>query len=171
MVNVGAGAGSYEPSDKRVVAVEPSRVMINQRSSVSSPVVQATALALPFSDRSFDASLAILTIHHWEDQRQGMSELCRVSRQRAVIFTWDPNFDDFWLTDYLPEILEIDRQNFPSLDFFGEFGEVTVQRVPIPKDCADGFLCAFWNRPQAYLDSDVRAGMSTFSKLSSKNTW
>ena len=94
-----------------------------------------------------------------------MSELQRVSKYRAVIFTWDPDFDDFWLTDYFPEILDIDRQNFPPLDFFGKYGKSSIQRVPIPRNCADGFLCAYWSRPQAYLDSDVRAGMSTLSKI------
>ena len=170
VVNVGAGTGSYEPLDRRVVAVEPSRVMISQRPGESSPVVQASAIALPFIDRSFDAALAVLTIHHWENQRLGMSELRRVSRQRAVILTWDPDFNEFWLTDYLPEILEIDRVDFPSLDFFGDFGEVSIQRVVIPRDCTDGFLGAYWSRPHAYLDSRVRAGISIFSKLADVRT-
>lgn len=166
VVNVGAGTGSYEPADRLVVAVEPSRTMLRQRPGGSTPAVQASALALPFVDDSFDASLAVLTMHHWGDRRLGMSELGRVSRRRSVIFTWDPDFDGFWLTDYLPEILDIDRDLFPALDgFFGEYGEATVQRVPVPSDCADGFLCAYWSRPHAYLDADVRAGMSTFSKL------
>ena len=169
VVNVGAGAGSYESLDRQVIAVEPSRVMIRQRPSESSPVVQASALALPFADGSFDASLAILTIHHWAHQRLGMSELCRVSRQRAVVLTWDPDFDDFWLTDYLPEILEIDRETFPSLDFFDDYGKVSVQRLVIPNDCTDGFLGAYWSRPRAYLNAEVRAGMSVFSKLDDAN--
>lgn len=167
IVNVGAGTGSYEPRDRSVVAVEPSQIMIDQRDENSAPVIQATASALPFEDNSFDAALAILTIHHWDDQRLGLSELRRVARKRTVIFTWDPSFDNFWLTDYFPEILEIDKRIFPKVaEFYGEFGEVKVHRVEIPTDCTDGFLCAYWSRPHAYLDPAVRAGISTFSLIS-----
>lgn len=171
IVNVGAGAGSYEPQDRPVVAVEPSRTMIDQRSKNSAPVIQGSALALPFADHSFDAALAVLTVHHWENWRLGLSELRRIARKRAVVFTWDPEFDGFWLTDYFPEILDIDRRIFPSLDrSFGEFGRVTIRRLPIPADCTDGFLCAYWSRPHAYLEPSIRSGISTFSKLADTET-
>ena len=166
IVNVGAGAGSYEPADRFVVAVEPSMTMLKQRLSEAGPAIQATAAALPFKADVFDAALAILTVHHWPDRAAGLSELRRVSRSRVVILTWDPSSPGFWLTDYFPEILDIDRPIFPSLDELeSELGPTLVVDVPIPHDCSDGFLGAYWRRPGAYLDERVRLAISTFSKL------
>jgi SAM-dependent methyltransferase len=166
VVNVGAGTGSYEPTDRRVVAVEPSMAMIRQRPASASPVVRASGSALPFRDAAFDASMAILTIHHWPDRQTGLHELRRTARRRTVIFTYDPACPGFWLTNYFPEILEIDRTIFPSLDELRrELGVVGVRDVPIPHDCTDGFLGAYWRRPHAYLDATVRLAISTFSKI------
>ena len=167
VVNVGAGAGSYEPPDRHVVAVEPSTTMIAQRPPGSAPVVQASAVSLPFMNDSFDAGLAILTVHHWPDQARGLRELRRVSRHRVVVVTWDPTSPGFWLTDYFPEILDIDRPLFPAIgDFEHALGPASVETIPIPHDCRDGFLGAYWRRPAAYLDARVRGAISTFSKLS-----
>ena len=167
VVNVGAGAGSYEPLDRHVVAVEPSLTMIAQRQAGSAPVVQASAVSLPFVNGSFDVSLAILTVHHWPNQERGLRELRRVSRHRVVVVTWDPASPGFWLTDYFPQILDIDRPLFPAIgDFEHALGPVTVETIPIPHDCSDGFLGAYWRRPAAYLDARVRGAISTFSKLS-----
>ena len=167
VVNVGAGAGAYEPIDRQVVAVEPSRTMIAQRGDGSAPVIQASATALPFRDGCFDAALAVLSVHHWPDRQLGLSELRRVARRRIVVLTWDRASPGFWLTDYFPEILDIDRLIFPaSGDFERTLGSVSVETVPIPHDCTDGFLGAYWRRPAAYLDERVRSAISTFSKLS-----
>ena len=167
VVNVGAGAGSYEPLDQNVVAVEPALTMIAQRPARSAPVVQATAMSLAFRRDSFDTALAILTVHHWPDKALGFRELRRVARRRVVVLTWDPAAPGFWLTDYFPEILEIDRPLFPAItDFEHAFGGVTAGTVWIPHDCSDGFLGAYWRRPAAYLDARVRGAISTFSKLS-----
>ena len=166
VVNVGAGAGSYEPRDRRVVAVEPSMTMIRQRPRSSAPVVRGSGNALPFRDDAFDASLAILTIHHWPDPAKGLRELRRAARRRVVILTWDPTAPGFWLTDYFPEILHIDRLIFPSLEMLSrELGKVSIFDVPIPHDCSDGFLGAYWRRPSSYLDASVRSAISTFAKL------
>jgi SAM-dependent methyltransferase len=166
VANVGAGAGSYEPRDRRVVAVEPSMTMIRQRPPASAPVVRASGTAIPFRDEVVDASLAILSHHHWPDQAKGLRELRRVARRRVVVLTWDPAAPGFWLTDYFPEILRIDRLIFPSLETFRrELGRTTVLDVPIPHDCSDGFLGAYWRRPAAYLDASVRSAISTFAKL------
>lgn len=166
VVNVGAGAGSYEPRDCKVVAVEPSMVMIRQRRSDAAPTVRASATNLPFRDETFDASLAVLTIHHWPDLDRGLHELRRTARRNVIILTCDPSVTGFWLTDYFPEILEIDRRILPSLSKLRRhLGRIAVFDVPIPYDCADGFLGAYWRRPQAYLRADLRAGISTFSKL------
>ena len=167
VINVGAGAGSYEPPNRYVVAVEPSMTMIAQRPARSASAVQATAMALPFMDDSFDAALAVLTVHHWPDKALGLSELRRVARRHVLVLTWDPSMPGFWLTDYFPEILDIDRPLFPAISHFEHNLElVAVETLQIPHDCTDGFLGAYWCRPAAYLDTRVRAAISTFSKLS-----
>ncbi|MBI3826609.1 MAG: class I SAM-dependent methyltransferase [Candidatus Rokubacteria bacterium] len=167
VVNVGAGAGSYEPEDRRVVAVEPSMTMIRQRRPGGAPAVQASATELPFLDAAFASALAVLTVHHWPDRGRGLEELARVARQRVVIVTWDPSIRDFWLVgEYFPEIVEIDGPIFPTMDDLRRaFGRIEVRPLPIPGDCVDGFLGAYWRRPEAYLDSNVRAAISTFHKL------
>ncbi len=166
VLNVGAGCGSYEPSDRSVVSVELSMTMIRQRPPGAAPVVQATAMDLPFGTDAFDASMAILSVHHWPDKERGLEELRRVARGRVVILTWDPTYSGFWLTDYVPEALETDRPIFPMLHQYEHvLGPTKVIDVLIPHDCTDGFMGAYWRRPEAYLDQRVRSAISTFSKL------
>jgi SAM-dependent methyltransferase len=166
ILNVGAGAGSYEPVDCSLVALEPSRVMISQRPSGSHAAIQGQAESLPFGNRVFDASTALLTIHHWSDVRRGLGEAQRVARDRLVILTWLGYVEGFWLLDYLPEIGEVDKRLFPSLATLENWlGPLRVIPVPIPHDCSDGFLCAYWQRPHAYLDEEVRSAISTFSRI------
>lgn len=167
VVNVGAGSGSYEPADRDVIAVEPSAEMVRQRPPEAAPAVRAVAEALPFGNDRFDAALAILTIHHWRDWRRGLQEMRRVARHRVALLTWDPEHPAFWLIrDYFPEILEIDRLIFPTVRTVAdELGGADVRPVPIPADCSDGFLGAYWRRPSEYLDPSVRAAISTFAKL------
>ncbi len=167
LVNVGAGAGSYEPFDRQVVAVEPSLTMIRQRRPGIAPVVQASALDLPFRDGAFAAALAVLTVHHWPDRSRGLKELARVARDRIVIVTWDPATSGFWLIDdYFPEIGEIDREILPPLEEFRQaLGPTEVRPLLVPHDCSDGFLGAYWRRPHEYLDPRVRSVISTFSKI------
>jgi SAM-dependent methyltransferase len=165
VVNVGAGAGSYEPRDRRVVAVEPSRVMLRQRDAGAAPAVRASGTGLPFRDASFDASLAVLTLHHWPDPALGIRELRRVARHRVVILSFDPSAR-FWLADYFPEIPEIDAASLPPLsELASRLGRVAVSEVPVPHDCTDGFLGAYWRRPERYLDASVRSAISVFSRL------
>jgi SAM-dependent methyltransferase len=167
VVNVGAGAGAYEPVGRWLVAVEPSWQMIRQRLSGGSLVVQALAEALPFAAGIFDAALAVLTLHHWTDWRCGLGEMKRVA-DRLVIVTIEPGeVGNFWLTEsYFPEIIGLDRGRCPSVDEIVEYlGDCRVDRIAIPHDCTDGFLAAFWRRPEAYLDPSVRAGMSGFALL------
>lgn len=167
VVNVGAGAGSYEPTDRTVVAVEPSLTMIRQRPAGSAPVVKASATSLPFRDAAFAAGLAILTVHHWPDRVRGFLELVRVVQHRLVIVTWDPLTSGFWLIDdYFPAIAEIDRRIMPPLDEFRKvLGHIDVQSLPVPFDCSDGFLGAYWRRPHAYLDAGVRCAISAFAMI------
>lgn len=164
VVNVGAGAGSYEPTDLEVMAVEPSARMIAQRRPDAAPVRQASAEALPFADGAYDAAMAVLTLHHWADWRSGVAQMRRVARRRVVLLTWDPEQYGFWLDDYLPAIAEVDGTRCPTLDALGsELGEHEVQILPIPHDCTDGFLGAYWRRPTAYLDPEVRRSISVFT--------
>lgn len=167
IVNVGAGAGSYEPSGRSVIAVEPSMTMIRQRPPDSAPAIQATAECLPLRDKCVSAAMAILTLHHWSDVTSGLRELVRVSRDRVVILTYDPHWSGFWLRDeYFPAIAAADRRQFPTFDAIERvLGNVAVHAVPIPKDCVDGFLGAYWARPYSYLDREVRSGISGFATL------
>jgi SAM-dependent methyltransferase len=167
VVNVGAGTGSYEPSDRRVVAVEPSWTMIRQRAATAARAVRGSAMALPFADRAFDASLAVLTLHHWPSWRGGVRELARVAAERVVLLTCDLSALSFWLTDdYFPQIPAMDRRLFPTLaELEGELGRISVVQVPVSHDCSDGFLGAYWRRPRAYLDADVRRAISAFARI------
>jgi SAM-dependent methyltransferase len=164
IVNVGAGAGSYEPRDRRVMAVEPAITMIRQRTAGAAPVVRACAEALPFPSASFAAALAVLSVHHWSDWQAGLRELLRVSRRKVVLFTWDPQSEGFWLADYFPHLLEKDRQRFPTLTALrAVLGGIEAVPVPIPHDCSDGFMGAYWRRPSAYLDPKIRAAISSLA--------
>ena len=170
IVNVGAGAGSYEPRDRDVVAVEPSEVMIAQRGSGRPPAILAGAYPLPFEDRSMDAAMAILTIHHWdEDQDRGVREMRRVARGPVVILTYDPEVSGrMWLmADYLPEVAELDRRIFPSLEMLARWldAEVTVRDVPIPRDTPDWSLGSFWAHPERVLDAQARNATSGFARM------
>jgi len=166
VLNVGAGSGSYEPEGRLVTAVEPSIEMIRQRPAMAGPAVQGSAESLPFADDSFDAAMAVNTVHHWSDKAKGFSELRRVTRGPIVLLTFDPRFRDIWLLDYFPKLAMLDDANMPQIaDYEGWLGAVEVTPVPVPHDCADGFLYAYWRRPGAYLDAKVRAAMSSFHAL------
>jgi SAM-dependent methyltransferase len=165
VVNVGAGAGSYEPGSLDVVAVEPSATMRSQRPAGRAPAIDAIAEELPFADRSFDAAMAMVTIHQWHDPERGLSELRRVSRARVVVLTFDGDaLDRFWLARYVPELIEAERRRYPAIDrvcaLLGTSAAVTS--VPIPIDCTDGFTEAFYARPEQFLLPDVRASQSAW---------
>jgi SAM-dependent methyltransferase len=169
LVNVGAGTGSYEPEAVTVVAVEPSAVMIAQRAAGRAPVVQAVAESLPFADDAFDASLGVLTVHHWEDRERGLSEMRRVARKRVVLLVGDSErWRSFWLVErYFPAFAALSRRyDLPIERIRDVLGGGHVQTVRIPHDCLDGMTGAFWRRPRAYLDERVRAGMSSFAVIS-----
>jgi len=167
IVNIGAGAGSYEPAGHGVTAVEPSAQMIAQRPADAAPCVRAAAEALPFADASFDAAMAILTIHHWSDWRRGLLEMRRVARDRVVLLTFDAEAADFWLTrDYFPEIAAHDRHIMPLLSAMkSELGAFSATPLPVPHDCIDGFLGSYWRRPEIYLDPSARRSMSSFARI------
>jgi SAM-dependent methyltransferase len=167
VLNVGAGTGSYEPADREVTAVEPSALMRSQRPEGAAPCLAGFAENLPFDDQSFDAAMAFATIHHWQDPIAGLREMQRVAR-RVVVFTFDTSDPGhFWLTrDYLPEFaaLRFCRVLASLSDLAGAIG-ARMEPVPIPWDCADGFYEAYWRRPEAYLDENVRRGISVWSAV------
>lgn len=166
VLNVGAGAGSYEPVGRKLTAVEPSGEMIEQRKSTGATIVQCSAESLPFDDNSFDASMAVLTIHHWSDQTRGVAEMRRVTKGPIVFLTYDAAFGGFWLADYFPALVTLDEEQMPAMTQYSEWlGDVDIEPVPIPHDCTDGFLAAYWRRPSAYLDENVRSAMSSFWAL------
>ncbi len=171
VVNIGAGTGSYEPKNRIVLAVEPSDVMIRQRPADAAPCLRGSAEALPLETASVDAAMAVLSAHHWTDMARGLAEMARVARRRAVLLTWVPDRPQFWLTeDYFPEIAAYDRRVFPDSTALvamleRTIGRVHLEPVPIPHDCTDGFLCAYWRRPESYLSADVRSAMSSFARI------
>jgi SAM-dependent methyltransferase len=168
VVNVGAGTGSYEPAGHEVTAVEPSARMISQRAADAAPVVQASAEELPFDDDSFDAAMAMITVHHWADLRAGVGEMARVARDRLVILTFEPEpLSDFWLLDYFPQAMEIHAEFMPPIEELTAMlgAEVTVEAVPIPCQCTDGFFIALWDRPELHLDPEVRRGSTVWHEM------
>jgi SAM-dependent methyltransferase len=162
VVNIGAGSGSYEPTDLQVVPVEPSETMIRQRPAALPPALLGTAENLPLEAKSVDAALAVLAAHHWRDRPAAFAEIRRVARKRAVFFTHDPDASFGWLDAYFPGLA---GSRYPRLAEFDTLGTVTVEPVPVPADCTDGFTAAYWRRPEAYLDESVRANMSTLALL------
>lgn len=166
VVNVGAGAGAYEPPGT-VLALDPSPVMTGQRPPGAAPAVLAAAEALPLRDDAADVVMALLTVHHWQDVAAGLAELRRVARRRIVVLTWDQEvFRRFWLLrEYLPGAAAFEDARAVPLDRMASLlGGASIEPVLIPHDCADGFDAAFWRRPQAYLDPAIRAGMSMFAQ-------
>ncbi len=166
VINVGGGGGSYESRHRAVTAVEPSATMIAQRPPGSAKAIQGSAEALPFADKSFDAATAFLTTHHWSDLDKGLREMKRVARGPCVFLDHQMRDLKFWMiTDYFPETAAQFGPLLPLEAARAVFGSVRVVPVPVPHDCTDGFFCAYWRRPQMYLDPDVRAAISYFAKV------
>ena len=168
ILNVGAGAGSYEPVDRHVLAIEPSAAMRAQRPAHLTPAVDAVAEKLPLDDQSFDAAMALLTVHQWPDLANGLQELRRVTRGPIVVLTFDGDaLDRWWLADYAAEMLAVERRRLPPIATLVKTlgGDCEVHTLPIPVDCIDGFSEAFYARPEAFLDPAVRRAQSAWSFL------
>jgi hypothetical protein len=166
VVNVGVGTSAYEPLDREVLPIEPYEATIAQRAPELPPAIKGHPESLPLASGSVDAAMAFMALQHWPDWRIGVQELRRVARKRVVIFTYDHSYTKrFWLLrDYLPKLARLECERFPGINeqraATGE--EVEVRPVPIPHDCEDGSLAAYWRRPTAYLDEHVRSGISSF---------
>ncbi len=167
VLNVGAGAGSYEPRGRWVLAVEPSVTMRAQRPPEAAPCLACAAESLPLDDDSVDAAMACVTIHHWADRAAGLAELRRVSRGPVVVFTFELADLIGWQRDYFGEAVAIEQPRFGTVDEIAAElgGKVRIERIPTPADCTDGFFEAFWNRPEPLLDSTVRASQSIWELL------
>ena len=166
VLNVGAGAGSYEPTDRYVVPLEPSQTMRKQRSRSLAPALIGTVDSIPFDDGAFDAAMAVLTVHHWKDRTKSLRELRRVTTGPIVIMTFNPDAPtEFWMKDYAPELVEVERNRYGSIrsitDVLG--GNCQIQPVAVPVDCSDGFQVAFYARPEAFLQPAVRKSQSAWS--------
>ena len=166
VLNVGAGAGSYEPVGRSVTAVEPSASMRAQRPAHLPAAVNAVAEHLPFADESFDACMAVFTVHQWQDLKGGLREMRRVSRNLLVILTLDPQeLPRCWLNVYAPEVIAAEARRYPRIEVFArEIGCPTgIIPVPIPLDCTDGFVEAYYGRPELLLDPGARLACSAWS--------
>jgi SAM-dependent methyltransferase len=166
VLNVGAGAGSYEPPDRHVIAVEPSAAMRAQRPAHLAPAISAVAEDLPLDDQSVDAAMALVTVHQWRDLDRGLAELRRVSRGPIVILTFDgAALDRFWLADYVPELIAVERGRYPAIEALvaGLGAGRTVESIDIPVDCVDGFTEAFYARPARLLEAEVRRAQSAWA--------
>jgi SAM-dependent methyltransferase len=169
VLNVGAGAGSYEPADRQVTPVEPSASMRAQRPASLPAAIDATAESLPFPDGAFDAAMTTFSVHQWGDLQAGLRELRRVTRGPAVILTCDPQLlHRFWLTSYAPEVIETEARRYPGIQALaGALGGcVATTAVPVPLDCTDGFGEAYYGRPEALLDPAARLANSAWSFVS-----
>lgn len=169
LLNVGAGAGSYEPADRYVTAVEPSAAMRAQRIIQGRPpAISGYAANLPFDDQSFDAAMALVTVHHWPDSAKGLQELRRVTKGPVIVMTFDPDaLDQFWNAQYFPELVAVEKARYPAITSITAAlgGTATVQDIAIPLDCSDGFQEAFYGRPEAFLDPGIRKAQSAWDFL------
>ena len=166
VLNVGAGAGSYEPLDRHVIAIEPSAAMRAQRPPSLAPAIDAAAERLPLDDQSVDAAMALVTVHQWQDLGAGLRELRRVTRGPVVVLTFDGDaLDRYWLAEYAAEMIAVERRRYPPIAaIVGTLGGACeVHPFQIPIDCVDGFSEAFYARPEAFLDPAVRRSQSAWS--------
>jgi SAM-dependent methyltransferase len=168
VVNVGAGSGSYEPRDRETIAVEPSLVMIGQRPAGAAPAVEGVAEALPLEDKSVDAAMGTLTIHHWDDLGAGLAEMRRVARRRIVLFTIDAekNSEVWTLSEYFPEAAQAEREKMPSMKALEMLlPGATIEAVPAPSRCRDEFTSALWDRPELFLEPSILRASSLWHSL------
>jgi ubiquinone/menaquinone biosynthesis C-methylase UbiE len=168
VVNVGAGSGSYEPDDREVLAIEPSPVMIGQRPAGAAPAIEGVAEALPLEDKSVDAAMGTLTIHHWDDLGAGLAEMRRVARRRIVLFTIDAerNSEIWTLSEYFPAAARAEREKMPSMEALEALmPTATIEAVPAPSRCRDEFTSALWDRPELFLEPGILRASSLWHSL------
>ena len=166
VLNVGAGAGSYEPVDRDITAVEPSASMRAQRPAHLPMAIDATAESLPFPDKAFDAAMATFTVHQWSNLERGLGEMRRVTRGPVLILSCDPDLlERSWLHAYAPEMIAVEARRYPSMAAIveGLGGNAEVKPVPIPLNCVDGFGEAYYGRPERMLDPGARLANSAWS--------
>jgi hypothetical protein len=166
ILNLGAGAGSYEPRDRKVTPVEPSATMRAQRPADLAPAINAAAESLPFPDHHFDAAMTTFSVHQWTNLTAGLREMRRVTTGPLIILTCDPILvQNFWLNDYAPEVLATEARRYPALPHIAQIlgGTTRVLPVPIPLHCRDGFNEAYYGRPEMLLSPTARSACSAWS--------
>jgi SAM-dependent methyltransferase len=169
VVNVGAGAGSYEPSDRQTIAVEPSPLMIAKRPPGAGPAIRGVAEALPLDDKCVDAAMGTLTIHHWNDLGSGLAEMRRVARKRIVLLTIDAekNSEIWTLSEYFPTAAQAEREKMPAMQALeAKLPRATIEVVPAPSRCRDEFTSALWDRPELFLEPETLRASSLWHQLS-----
>lgn len=178
MVDVGAGTGSYAlvlaEQGYRVLAVEPSATMRGQANT--HPTIEwinGYAENIPLPNQSADAAIIILAFHHFQDHQQALREIHRIiGNGQIVLFTYDPEIiSGFWLVKYFPSFIQDVESTFlPISQLTAEIQAImgTVVNVipfPLPHDLSDSFAAVGWARPELYFDSNIRNGISSFTKL------
>jgi hypothetical protein len=166
VLNVGAGAGSYEPADRTVTAVEPSASMRAQRPPFRAKAIDATAETLPFEPNSFDAAMSTFSVHQWPGLEAGLTKVRSVAKDAVVIMSMDPTLlENFWLNDYAPEVMQTEARRFPTIERIADAlgRDIEVGVVEIPLDCTDGFNQAYYGRPELLLDAGARRANSAWS--------
>ena len=148
VANIGVGTGSYEPLECEVLAIEPSALMLNQYTGAGKRV-QGIAEALPFGDNFVEASMGILTLHHWRNWKKGLKKMLRISQQSAVLLTHKPDLYNFWLFNYFPAIHEIDQKIFSSIQELAAGALAGVGELSLPLIFLTAILAAvpvdlFW---------------------------
>jgi SAM-dependent methyltransferase len=143
--------------------------MIAQRPPDAAPALEGLAESLPLDDKSVDAAMGVLTIHHWPDLDAGLAEMRRVARRRIVLLTIDTekNSEIWTLSEYFPEAMALERELMPSLESLeSSLPGATIKTVPAPSRCRDEFTSALWDRPERFLDPDLLRGSSLWHRLS-----
>lgn len=182
-LDIGCGTGNYTAAlaarGYSFCGVEPSEIMIEQARQKSGSVIwtQASAEELPFKDEFFGASLATLTIHHWKNLEKAFAETRRVLKNGCnfVIFTAYPEqMENYWLNHYFPQMLKDSITVMPArrvietaLNSAG-FAITREEKYYIRPDLQDLFLYSGKQRPELYLNAQVRNGISSFSALSNE---
>jgi SAM-dependent methyltransferase len=178
IADIGAGTGSYSlvlaECGYRVFAVEPSATMRSQ--AITHPAIEwidGYADNLPLANQALDAAIIMLAFHHFQDYRQALREVRRiVGNGQIVLFTYDPAMIlSFWLTKYFPSfVTDVESTFLPIPKLMHEIQTVVghaVNAIPfsLPHDLSDSFAAVGWARPELYLDSKIRNGISSFAKI------
>jgi ubiquinone/menaquinone biosynthesis C-methylase UbiE len=176
LADIGAGTGNYSRAladiGFQIEAVEPSEAMRQQAAPHDAVRWHSgTAEQILLPDHSVDGVICILAAHHFSALPSAVEEMVRICPSGPIVwFTFDHTQAGFpWLSDYFPAIWENTFKVFPPVEDVNRLFETYAHRrvevisYPIPHDLQDCFMAAGWQRPEMYLDPNVRACMSGFA--------